>query len=604
MIGRIEFQPLGVRVEYQPGETLYETAVRAGIRLNAVCGGRGLCGRCLVKVVDGRASPVSERETRHLSPGMLAAGYRLACGLEAQGDLTVDIPSETLLTGHRLQVDGREVVVHPDPPVRQVVLEVGAPSRTDLKADWERVRGGLPPPLDREGEADPVVLRELGPLARAHDWKLRVAVRGREVVSVAPPGEIPLGVAVDLGTTKMAAFVVDLDTGQVTGSGGAPNPQIAFGEDVMSRLARAMQEGGEALRQMVVAGLNKLIADLVPEASSIQEMVVAGNTAMNHLLAGLPVRQLGLAPYLPAVCSAMDIKARDLGLKAAAGAYVHLLPNVAGFVGGDHVAMILAAGIHRTERTVFGVDIGTNTEIVLAHEGRLYSASCASGPALEGAHISQGMRAAQGAIEKVSLKGGKWCWETIGHAPPLGICGSGLIGAVGELCRAGLLDPRGKLRSGPGIRGPEPELVLCPAAESGSGRDITLTQADIQEMQLAKGAIRAGMEILLKRAGTDWSRVQEVMVAGAFGCCIDPEKAALTGLYPQERHLTYTTLGNAAGVGARMSLISVQCRREAAETAGRVNYVELMTEPGFSGVYARALRFPQAGVPGGQNRVS
>ncbi len=286
----------------------------------------------------------------------------------------------------------------------------------------------------------------------------------------------------------------------------------------------------------------------------------------------------------------MDIKARDVGFAAAPGAYVHLFPNVAGFVGADHVAMILGAGIHRTDKTVLGVDIGTNTEMVLAHRGELHSCSCASGPALEGAHIVHGMRAAQGAVERVWHTNKGWRFATIGGLPPVGICGSGIVDAVGELCRIGLLNKKGRLLPGTGIRLGDGglELVLSTA---GSGREITLTEGDIREVQLAKAAIRAGMELLLRRAGLDWGEVEEIVVAGAFGSHLRPEQARAMKLFPPDEHISYRNVGNAAGVGARMGLVSKGCRRAAAEVATRINHVELMNEPLFGAAYGRAMYF-------------
>ncbi len=297
----VEFQPLGVRLECSLGNNLFQAATGSGIRLMTVCGGRGLCGRCRVRVLAGEIPPPNESDRRRLSPEELAAGYRLSCRLHLTGDLKVEMPPEMLAATTQLQVAGAEVEIFPDPPVRQVALELAKPSRADLRSDWERVRAALRDACGEDSLPDAVALRALSPLARSGDWRLRVARREREVVHFAPVDEAPLGVAVDLGTTKLAAFVLDLVNGRLLASGGELNPQIAYGEDVMSRVTWAMTKGAAVLQTAVVEGLNRLVAGLVPKPAAIEEVVLVANTAMHHLFAGLPVEQLALAPYLPAV---------------------------------------------------------------------------------------------------------------------------------------------------------------------------------------------------------------------------------------------------------------------------------------------------------------
>jgi uncharacterized 2Fe-2S/4Fe-4S cluster protein (DUF4445 family) len=403
-----------------------------------------------------------------------------------------------------------------------------------------------------------------------------------------------LGLAVDLGTTKIAAYLVDMETGDPLAAEGIMNPQIAYGEDVMSRISYAMGNGGARLRQVVTEGLNELIEKLCSEPERIVEMTLVGNTAMHHLFVGLPVRQLGLAPYLPAVQISLDVKARDLGLHVAPGAYVHLLPNVAGFVGADHVAMILATGIHRTDRVIVGLDIGTNTEVILAHRGKMRSASCASGPAFEGSRIKHGMRAASGAIEKVRVLDSQAKVQTVDDAPPIGLCGSGIVDAIAELRRIGLINRRGRLGDDPGVRPVDNtrEFILVAGERSGTGQDITITQKDISEIQLAKAAIRTGIEALLDEEGIGWEEVEEVIIAGAVGTTIDPASAIAIGMFPPLSLERFRQVGNAAGVGARLALVSRSQRAEAEEIARRVRYLELMTQPGFASRFARAMYLP------------
>ncbi len=378
------------------------------------------------------------------------------------------------------------------------------------------------------------------------------------------------------------------------------NPQIAYGEDVMARISYAMASPAQAaeLQRVAVQALNDLARDLCASAErepeDIVEAVVVGNTAMHHLFAGLPVRQLGLAPYLPAVSEPLDVKARDVGLEIAPGGYVHLLPNIAGFVGADHVAMLLATGIHDADRVVIGLDIGTNTEVALRTRERLITCSTASGPAFEGAHIRDGMRAATGAIERVQLIGDRVEYQTIDGVPPVGLCGSGILDAIAALRQAGILDGRGAMTAHPRVQTGRdgPEFVLVEAAETGHGRDLVLTRRDVGEIQLAKGAMRAGVNILLKEAGLGEGDVDEIVVAGAFGTYIDVRSAVAIGMFPPLPTRCFHQVGNAAGMGARMALVSTEQRALAARIARRAEYVELTNVPSFMEEFARAMVLP------------
>ncbi|MBA7706642.1 hypothetical protein ES703_115497 [subsurface metagenome] len=325
---------------------------------------------------------------------------------------------------------------------------------------------------------------------------------------------------------------------------------------------------------------------------------------MHHLFAGLPVRQLGLAPYVPAVSDPLDFSAGEIGLDLAPGAYVHLPPNIAGYVGADHVAMLLATeswsskscnSKSRTKGSLFAVDIGTNTEITLAAGGRLLSCSCASGPAFEGAHLQDGMRAAPGAIERVSIEKGGIRYHTIADRPPVGICGSGILDAVSGMIGAGIIDDSGKFRmDSPLVRTKheKQELVLSPSSSTGHRRDIVVTRKDVNEIQLAKAAIRAGINILLKEAGLAADDIREFIIAGAFGTYLDLGSAVRIGMFPPLPLGRFRQVGNAAGIGAKQMLISAARRSQAAEIARRVNYIELTTHPDFTPEFLKAMYFP------------
>jgi len=375
------------------------------------------------------------------------------------------------------------------------------------------------------------------------------------------------------------------------------NPQIAYGEDVIARIAHAMEgeEQAEALRQAAVGAVNDLAGELVALAGrscqEIAEAVVVGNTAMHHLFLGLPVRQLGLAPYLAAVIDPLDLKARDVGLGIAPGGYVHLLPNIAGFVGADHVAMLLSTGIYRAEGTVVGLDIGTNTEVVLRAGGRLLACSTASGPAFEGAHIRDGMRAAPGAIERLRITDTNVEYQTIDDAPPVGLCGSGILDAVAQLLEVGVLDERGTMREHPRVRRGKggPEFVLVAEGEGGDGREVVITRADVGEIQLAKGAMRAGINVLLDEAGLSAEEVDQIVIAGAFGTYVDVGSAVTVGMVPPLPLSRFVQVGNAAAIGAKLALISTEQRALAEEIARQVAYVELTNDRRFVGQFTEAM---------------
>jgi uncharacterized 2Fe-2S/4Fe-4S cluster protein (DUF4445 family) len=525
----------------------------------------------------------------------VADGCRLACQIRVLSDISVHVPPESITIPQKLQVAGTEVEVVFETAVKDCLVALKPATIGDSRSDWERLAHGVHNTLRQPlTTADLMALRKLPSLLRENNWTVRVSIRNGEAVDVRPLNKSPFGLAVDLGTTKIAAYLIDLEDGNTLASDGIENPQIAFGEDVITRISYAMEHGGITLQQAVIEGLNQLIAKLCPEPERIVEITLVGNTAMNHLFLGLPVKQLGVAPYLPAVQGSLDVKARDIGLNTAPGAYVHLLPNVAGFIGADHTAMILATGIYKTDKTVLGLDIGTNTEVVLAHQGKLMSTSCASGPAFEGGHISCGMRAVRGAIEKLEIQESQVIVQTLQDAPPIGLCGSGVLDAVAGLCRTGAVNKLGRLGNGPGVRehGSAREFVLVSADKSGTGRDITLTQKDISEVQLAKAAVRTGIEALLSEMHISWQEVEEIIIAGGFGTAINPASAITIGMFPPLPLERFREAGNAAGTGARLALISRPQREKAEEIARTISYLELMARPDFSIQFSRALFFP------------
>lgn len=600
MTTSVEFEPIGRRGDCPEGVSLLECARHLGVELVSLCGGTGSCGRCIVQVLEGPISSPSSDERRALSQQQLAEGYRLACCAIPLGRCRVHVPAESLTAPQRTQVEGLEAPVAPEPVVQVYAVTLSPPTLNTPQGDAERMTEAL---TRQHGvgveRLDIAALRAPAAQSWGKPRQVALAVRGEEVVGMLPAGARPLGLAVDLGTTKVALYLVDLESGRTVAAKGMMNPQIAYGEDVVARLTYALQGPSQAarLQEAVTEGLNQALTEMCAEVGSsperVVEAVVVGNTVMHHLFLGLPVAQLARAPYVPAVRRALDVKARDLGLAIAPGGYVHLLPNIAGYVGADHVAMLLATGVAQTRGVVLALDIGTNTEICLANRGRLISLSCASGPAFEGAHIRHGMRAAKGAIERVRIVGGRVEVQTIGGAPPVGLCGSGILDALAQLRLAGVVDADGRMGSHPRVResGGTREFVLVDEEEQGENRSaLTLTQKDIRELQLAKGAIRAGIDILLEAWGLTAEEIEQVIVAGAFGTYIDIASAVTLGMLPPLPLQRFRQVGNAAGTGARLALVSLSQRAEGQEIARRVEYLELAAHPQFASVFARAMR--------------
>jgi uncharacterized 2Fe-2S/4Fe-4S cluster protein (DUF4445 family) len=595
----VDFEPVGRRIAAPTGKSLLSAAQEAGVALIAICGGEGLCQECRVRLMSGQLTPLSLIEEGTFTEKELADGFRLACQTSPLSDVKIEIPPESLTANQRLQVEGQESQLELFPAVTPLEIELNPPNLKDLRADTVRLRDLLAEKGIRQPGLPLPVIAQFSEVMRRQDWKGRLAMhRTGSLVSVLPVN-IPLfGMAVDVGSTKLAMYLVNLETGETVGKAGAMNPQIAYGEDVVSRIAYANQGDTQrhVLQTRLVDTLNGMLSELRQAASVAQDQVVdavvVGNTAMHHIFAGLSVRQLGQAPYVAATTESLDFPASQVGLALAPAANVHVPPNIAGYVGADHVAMLLATQAWQMPGTTVALDIGTNTEISLSVGGRLLSCSCASGPAFEGAHIHAGMRAAPGAIERVQRIQGEWRISTIGGLAPIGICGSGILDAVAEMLSAGVIDARGILRKdAPGVLPLERggAFRLASTGGSSSGSDILVTRRDVNEIQLAKAAMRAGVEVLLLEAGIRASKIDNFIVAGAFGTYIYLPNAVRIGMFPDLPLERFHQVGNAAGIGARDMLLSMKKRQLALEILYRAEYVELTTHPAFSDIYVQAI---------------
>jgi uncharacterized 2Fe-2S/4Fe-4S cluster protein (DUF4445 family) len=599
----IRFNPSGRRATYEHPLPILDAAREAGAEIAALCSGLGSCGRCRVKVEGDGVSPLSQKERELLSQDELAAGYRLACRTIVEGETAVYVPEISRPRAQQLQLTGQELPVAPSPAVRKVLVDLPRPTLSDPRSDLDRIDEALH--LGNEAlleEIDAALLGRIGPVLREGGWRTTLTLDGSQLIQIesGDTTERLHGVAVDLGSTKIAAYLVDLTSGETVEAQGTMNPQIAYGEDIATRLSHAAEhaDGASQLQHLAVEAIKDLIHALCEEdglsPDEVLEIVVVGNTAMHHLFLGLSTRPLTASPFVPIATRPLRIKARDLGLPAAPGAHVTCPPPVAGFVGSDHVAMILASRLAEKPGTFLGIDIGTNTEISLRRGDKITAASCASGPAFEGAAICWGMKAAPGAIERVWIEPGtqEIHLSTIGDAEPVGICGSGILDCVAGMVGAGLLNARGHIqRDARSVRIGDsglPELVLT---ETPTGRTITVTQTDVERIQMAKGATRSGIEVLLDAAGVAASDLDGVILAGAFGTFIDPLSAIQIGMLPPVPPERIAQVGNAAGAGAREILVSTDRRREAEEVAGQIEYLELTVYPNYSRYFAHALRF-------------
>ncbi|HET9656695.1 MAG TPA: ASKHA domain-containing protein [Kineosporiaceae bacterium] len=610
---RVDLQPVGKRAEVPAGSTVMDAARRAGVGITSVCGGQGTCGRCRVVVTAGPLGEPVDADLRAFTRVELDAGHRLACRTPVTADLTVALPRASLLGDQRLQLGAGgtgEGEAAPAPAIRVLRALMDPPSLTDQRGDLDRLGAALRTAHGVHAvQAGPAVIGQLSRTARDCGWDVVALLHGRELVGVLEPGRTVAGMAVDLGTTKVAGYLIDLTTGAELAAGGVANPQIPYGEDVVSRLAHAgrAQDGAQVLAEAVRRGLDELAGELAGQAGlareQIAEVVVVANTAMHHLLFGLPTRQLAASPFVAATSAALQLRAQELGIRIAPGGLVHSPPIVGGFVGADAVAMVLACELDESAGVALGVDIGTNTEIVLRHPRRagLTATSCASGPAFEGAHIRDGMRAADGAIEAVRIgPDGRVALTVIGGGAPVGICGSGIVDAIAELRRVGALNGRGRFvpdRPGVGIGRDGLQFVLAAAEGSATGQDIAVTQADVNEIQLAKGAVQAAITALLDATGTDPAEVDEMLIAGAFGSYLNLDSALDVGLLPRLPNAVYRQVGNAAGAGARAVLRSTVQRARARRIAVDTGYLELTTLPGFQARFARAMGLPAPLAP-------
>lgn len=601
----VVFQPLGRRVPVSAaGGSLLDLARAAGVDMQGTCGGKGLCGKCRVRLDGPSPAPPTETERKILGAAV-AEGYRLACQTSLPQGGSVWVPPQSRPGGQVILTAGTDAGLGFDPAVEAIDLTVPPPSLEDVIADGQRLVGELGQGRQlAEVELPLGVLRQMPTALKAQAGRATAVLwQGRRVLDVAAGhGQPCLGLAVDLGTTTVVAYLVDLATGRHLAVASAVNPQIAHGEDVISRIAHAGLGAAqlEALRARACQCVNQLARAACRQAGAspgrIMECTLVGNTAMHHIFLGLDPAGLATAPYAPAVSSCLDLPAREAGLELALAANLHVLPVKAGFVGADTVAVALAVQAGSLDEPTLILDLGTNGEMILAAAGVMLCCSTAAGPAFEGGHITWGMRGAPGAVEGVRIGPDlEPVLKVIGGGPPLGLCGSGIISAVAGLVQAGALESNGSFapslassRLRPGPRGVE--FVLAWAPETGTGQDLVISAQDVSEVQLAKAAVHAGLRIMLDRLNL--TRVSRVLLAGAFGNYLEPLDACAIGLLPGVRADMVEGVGNAAGAGAVAALLNRLRRIQAQELASRLRYLELAACPEFPDRFVEGMSFP------------
>jgi uncharacterized 2Fe-2S/4Fe-4S cluster protein (DUF4445 family) len=623
----VSFVPAGRRVRVTAGTTVLEAARELGVDLDSVCGGRGLCGRCQVTLGERpgvpsdatRLSAPTQTESSYSGRRPLRPGHRLACAARVLADVVVDVPESSQVHHQVVRKEAGRPEVAVDPVVRLHYVHLPGPTLEAPTGDLQRLRTALAADWGlTDLRVDHQVLVALQPALDAGDRGVTVAVRESCDVVAVWPGlrDAACGVAVDVGSTTLAAHLCDLASGEVLASAGRMNPQIAYGEDLMSRVSYAMldADGAGRLTSVVREALAGMLRGLCDDAGvapdDVLEVTMVGNPVMHHLVLGLDPTRLGSAPFALATSGAVTVPAAELGLGIHPGARVYLPPCIAGHVGADAAAMVLAEGPHHCDDLILCVDVGTNAEIVLGDRRRLLAASSPTGPAFEGAQISGGQRAAPGAIERVRIDRdtleprvrvvGMDVWSDdptftrrSRRAGVTGICGSGIIEAVAELFLAGVVAPDGTLRPS------ESPRVVAQGRTYGyrlwDEPEIVVSQADVRAIQLAKAALQAGCRLLMDHLGVE--EVAEVRLTGAFGSHIDPLYAAVLGLVPDCDLDRLRSVGNSAGRGSLMVLLSAAARREVEQVTARVEKVETAVEPRFQEHFVAAMGFPHTTTP-------
>jgi len=615
----VTFLPAGQKVSVPVNSTLLVAAQAADVHLNASCNGKGSCGKCRLVAVSGdlKAPP-----TPMLTDEEKEKGYLLACQTQVTNDMTVEIPPEVLEQKLKIAGMGRQVtdqlkglVSEIDPMLKQIPLQLDPPTFQDSVSDLERMNRGL-----KKTGCDVAklnvgikVMRQLAEVVRRENWNITVSVIRRKCaneileVHAGNGGQKSLGLAIDVGTTTIVVYLVDMTDGAVLAAAAGHNRQADCGDDVINRIVCAEKDGVKKLSKMALATINSLIGEVLDSVESkkedVRNVVISGNTTMMHLLLQIEPRYIRRDPYIPTVSDFPIIKAGEIGLAANPIAAVFIMPGPASYVGGDIVSGILYTGFHREDPMTLFIDIGTNGEIVLGNKEWLMTAACSAGPAFEGGGIRWGMRAEEGAIEKVTIDPQTLVptITTVGAEPPRGICGSGIIDLIAELLKTGIVDRSGRfvkslVNDRVRYQEDEPTYVLVFADQTPMEKDIVFTESDMKNLIYSKGAVYAGFTTLLSEAGMDFSMVGRMIITGGFGQYLNIEKAVTIGLLPDIERSKFVYMGNSSIVGAYMALLSTRYRQEAREICNTMTCVDFSNTPKYMDEFTSALFLPHTNL--------
>lgn len=609
---KITFDPGGEELVVPEGTTIKEAITTLGLDFDFPCGGRGSCGKCRIKILE-KVLPPTEKEIEYLDKKELLEGIHLACETKIYDDIIVQLNTGKEQV-HNILQSSVERAFTVEPLLKKNYLEVELPSLNDQKSDLKRLKEMLTLQNHNYGDLkiDIPILQNLPFLLREAQHHITVVTDDNKILGIeaGDTTEKMLGVAFDIGTTTIVAYLLDLYTGKELAVASSLNPQVKFGADVISRTTYANQniDGLKIMQASLLKVLDKLIGDTLEKSGMLRDEVysisVVGNTCMHHLFLGLSPKYIAAVPYVPVVGESLTLKASELQFHINPAGRVFLLPNIAGFVGADTVAVILATEMDKGEEIKLAIDIGTNGEMVLGSSENLFACSTAAGPAFEGAQISSGMRGAVGAIDHVHFNE-TMTYTVIGNEKPQGICGSGLLDTIAGLVELGIINKRGRLLSPEQFTNPTAKFyekhiiehdganafLVIPEAETDHGRPIMITQNDITSLQLAKGAISAGIKILVEECGITIADIKEVLLAGAFGNYMDPRSACIIGLIPRELEDKIRMVGNAAGTGSRLALLSKSEYKRSDTIATTVKYIELAAQKHFNKEFAKGMQF-------------
>lgn len=607
---RVIFEPLGKRVVVSDEDTIFHAAIMSGISIKTLCGGLGLCGKCRIKIIKGigNTSEITSAEKKFLSETDLKNGYRLACQTKISGPVEVYLPEESLEGKAKILVSGTNIEYELNPFIFKHMFKIIPPKKEIPISDIELLEKEIKTRLAiKKLNYDLTLLKTLPYYLRDSQWEITaILTRDNTLLGVEKGNTLKnfYGVAIDVGTTTVVASLIDLNTGKTIHTESIMNPQIQYGEDVISRISHVERnpDGLKMLHSAIITGANLLISNLVSATKiskdAIYEVTIAGNTVMHHLFLGLSPINIGRAPFLPVIRSSISVRAQKLGITINKNGIITALPNIAGFVGADTVAGILATKMFESEKTEMLIDIGTNGEIVLAKDGKITVTSYAAGGAFEGVQIKNGMRAAVGAIEFFKFREGSLDpeYSVIGNVKPIGFCGTALVDIIAELYRHDLLlsDGRFNEKVAPDkfIKSPDNmlEFVLI---ENENENAITITQKDVRQFQLAKAAMVAAIEIILKRTDTRIEDLESMYIAGGFGSFLNIKNTKYVGMIPNIELKKVKFIGNSSLAGAKIFLLSSKIRKLADEIIHNVRYINMGGDSEFYNIFINAIKFPK-----------